>query len=333
MTVPKMTTHLLAYYRWNTRRSWRLNALKQGEESRSAIRYINREVGVWKKYAEKDAVIWVVGLSPSRTPTLDARLHVDQVYVRTENRKNWRGVVGLRPRSCFFGLNDATEAMARIAFTNQRAKAWRLDPMDASRAWSSQHGRRLQNPLRLAPEGDRIEGMADSPGASPLVDLAKSATSHSVFVSYKHDDLEDRGSRAFLDQLASELARKGLAVWLDRIALEGTGGEKRQMESDRTITELLRQGLDQSRVVVGVWSDNYGTPSALDGENWTQAEWHGGRPAKKRIALDMSPTSRKVEGLKKPHARVRLPEALDPSQSEAVADEIMRACRPFWKKE
>jgi hypothetical protein len=280
----------------------------------------------------KDAVVWVVGLSSYRFPTLEARIHVDEIYFRTSKGKRWKGVAGLQPQSRFFGLNDATEAMACISFTNQRGKAWRLDSTDPGRPWNSQHGRRLQNPLRLASEGDRVVGMAVSTGASPLVDLATSAENHSVFISYKHADVGEWGSEAFLDQLAAELARMGLAVWLDRVALKGTGGKELQPETDTTMAELLRQGLNQSRVVLGVWSDRYGTPSILDGKNWTMDEWHGGQEGTKRIALDFGSSPGKIEGLRNPHARVRMPESAEPSSAKEVGAEIAAVCRRYWNE-
>ena len=324
--------HLLAYYRWNTRHTWRLNSLDRDKSGRLVMRYIYRDVGAWKKYAREDAVLWVVGLSPDGQPTLDACIHIDDTYPRWKGADRWRGISGPRPPSRFFGLNDASEAMARIAFLSGRKGTWRLDPTDDQRTWSSQHGGRLQNILRIAPAGLSVAGQVPSFGTDPLSDLARAASQRSIFISYKHDDMDDESAREFLIQLAVELARKKIAVWLDRLALAGTGGQKQPQESDSTLTELLQQGLGDSRVVLGVWRDLYGTLSKLDRENWTQKEWRGIGHGTKRVALDPSSVYRARQGLHEPNARVRLPATPNRSHAEAIAGRIARVCRPLWKR-
>jgi hypothetical protein len=222
--------------------------------------------------------------------------------------------------------------MAQIAFLGRRKEPWRLDPMDGQRSWNSQHGRRLQNILRIAPAGLSVAGQHPSLGADPLLDLARTASQRSIFISYKHDDMDDPSAEAFLDQLAVELARKKIAVWLDRLALSGTGGQDLTQESDSTLKGLLRQGLGDSRVVLGVWRKLYGTPSRLDGENWTRNEWRGINRGTTRVALDPSSVYHARKGLRKPNERVRLPATLKPSHAKPIADRIACVCQPFWKQ-
>jgi hypothetical protein len=186
--------------------------------------------------------------------------------------------------------------------------------------------------VRIAPAGQPVGKTFVSPGASPFEQLAKLASHRSVFISYKNDDLDNREARAFLDQLALELSRKNIAVWMDRVALAGTGGQKLPRESNTRLTELLTQGLDESRIVLGFWKDGYGTPSTIDNENWTQKEWHGGKRGTKRIALDPRPGYKPKRGMRKPHGRVLLPSTPDPSHAKSMAERIERKCRPFWQR-
>ena len=322
--------HLLTYYTWNTRRSWRIDSVLGSANGSQDVRYIFRDVGAWKKYAEKNAVVWVVGVGRAGQPTLDARINVDSLYSKCEDGKRWRGVLGHYPGSCHFGLNDAVDAMAKIAFINCKSKVWRLPSTDAGRPWNSQHGKRLQNPMRIAPVGHDVAGQKSSLGAGPLEDLAKASIRQSMFISYKHDDFDDIKSLKFLDQLAIELARRGVAVWLDRVALAGTGGRKLAQESDQQLTQLLAQGLDQCSAVLGVWRNLYGTPSEIDGENWTGREWAGSGRGTKRVALDPMRVYRRRPGLPKPTERVLLPADPGPAQAGNVADRIVSKCCKLW---
>lgn len=323
-------TQLLTYYRWKTRRSWRLDSLEKGDGNDDVLRYIFRDVGAWKKFAEKDTTLWVVGLSIEGHPTLEAVIKIEETYFREIDGEEYRGVVGQKPSSRFFGLNDAEKAMSQIAFHPASGKTWRLAPTQPENAWSSQHGRRLQNPMRIAQPGLRVGDDFISVGVDPLVELANSARKRSVFISYKYDDLDEQRAREFLDQLAVELTKKKITVWLDRVALVGTGGQKIKQESNTTLTGLLMQGLRQCPVVLGIWSRHYGTPSRIDGKNWTRTEWSGNRRPTRRIAMDSRPVYREKKGFKKPDARVRIPAKPGPGHANAVANRIERVCRPYF---
>ena len=112
--------------------------------------------------------------------------------------------------------------------------------------------------------------------------------------------------------------------------MTGTGGRKLPKDSTAALTELLKGGLAQSQIVLGVWGDGYGTPSTLDGKHWTRTEWRGGQGRTRRIALELPGITQKKPGLLKPDAWVRLPAEPDPSHAKTVAGRIAQECRPFW---
>src|SRR5262249_4222371 len=118
--------------------------------------------------------------------------------------------------SLFFGLNDASYVLMRLAFSNKKSH-WSLRAKYKSDIWKNIYGRDLQAPRRLTLPGVRVDRYR-SLGAGPLEDLAKRAVNQSLFISWKHAD-NGQQQRRFIRELVAELAKLGFSVWWDKTAL------------------------------------------------------------------------------------------------------------------
>ena len=311
--------HLLAYYRWDDRTRWKLDSMIRDKDGKPVLAYVSDDKAVFRKYAQEGNTLWVVGLGPDETPTLEARL-----VIETRFEKGDKGILveGSVEDSSFYGLNDASTEIMKLAFASERQK-WSLRERQGSTTWIPGHGKHLRGPRRIAAEGVLTDEGYESPGIRPLTDLAKQALSHSIFISWKHKDNDATGER-FLGDLTVALTKLGYSVWFDQLALGGPTQVEERKDKRKLMRRLLQQGLEQCKVVVGVWTEAYGEPSTEHCENWTKGEWEDFKTLK-RLAL--LPGGQLLEkDLLDPHACVPIPEDPTPEDAAQVADDIAAEC-------
>jgi len=93
----------------------------------------------------------------------------------------------------------------------------------------------------------------------PLRKLA-SAAAKTVFISYKWCDIEQLGKQRFVLKFARELARAGMMVWLDKLALPGYASERRPLRKRgrQKSRETAQVRLRRSVALVALGTKNYG---------------------------------------------------------------------------
>lgn len=175
-------------------------------------------------------------------------------------------------QSEFFGHNNAERAMLDLTLVRQK----RLERLrDLGDRWCPAYGQKFRRPVLVADEGVERDGVV-SLGAKPLDALAATAAK-TVFISYKWRDVETLGKQRFVLRLAREIARAGMMVWLDKLALPGYApkGDHDEDEQDRMVRRLLKYGYEHSVALLALGTPNYGRPTKPAGENWTLREWSG----------------------------------------------------------
>jgi hypothetical protein len=116
-----------------------------------------------------------------------------------------------------------------------------------------------------------------------------------VFISWKHSDLKGRKRdnfrrRNFVKEFVRELNKNKIAVWIDELALPNY---QPKTADDNLLELLLKQGLQQSRVVIAVASGQYGCISPKSTKNWTKQEWQS-KLKRNRLALFTSGIPQKI---------------------------------------
>ena len=278
-----MTEHIVAYVQKKLITAWKRNTLKHcTEDNQPTFLYSSNDSWQFGPYARSGAVLWVIASQPPDPPALVAKLDdiqqvcvdinrlqiPDRLYERFGRRLY---VVRGGEKSRFFGHNDVSKLLLEMKYLDRNGTSWSMvDGKNSRTAWQSGFGIRLLRPARIA-GGDR--------GALKLQRFSERLLSRTVFISYKRRDHSGELERNRMHQFVRELVNREYAVWLDRIALpaaRGPKGRKRrysQAAQDRMLTTLLRQGLDDSKVLLAISSARYGTPSRTGNRNWTRDEW------------------------------------------------------------
>ena len=142
--------------------------MRRSPDGKPVLAYVNYNDMLWKKHAKSGSIVWVIGLGPDGTPTLEARFPI--------KRRRWqsdeKGRSGIRVESergggVFFGLNDASDAVMKLVFTNKRKRRWSLRERQGSRTWISRHGLHLRAARRIAEEGQKTDSNLLSTGVLP----------------------------------------------------------------------------------------------------------------------------------------------------------------------
>ncbi len=281
-----MVNHLLANVRWSVIGQWKRLLLKHTHRGSQVFVYGSNDDQQFKQSARDGAQLWIVSTPPGFPPTLVARLtdvqRIDASHdagvcddLLADLKEPGKGgseylfkVKGGRG-SRFYGNNDASTALEHTTLLGQGGTL-----KAAGEEWvPRRHGVMLMRPKRLQ-------------DADALKALATDALHRAVFVSWKHCDKDGQrpdhvARRRAVRELVRELNRRGVAVWLDELALPNF---KPHTTDDALMESLLRVGLHESRVVAAVASDCYGTRSPESDVNWTAMELQSKR-RQNRVAL------------------------------------------------
>jgi len=293
-----MSGHVIAYLQRPRLPIWKRVTVARTD--RPSFLYTSNDERVFLQDVVPNSTLWVISIPyDGWPPELIARIKVvDRGVVASEKGERLRGqipglkaagelsvdpaliayfhediiAVGDPHHSEFFGHNNAECAVLDLALVREK----RLERLrDLGDRWLPAYGQKFQRPVLVADEGVERDGVA-SPGAKPLDALA-SAAAKTVFISYKWRDVETLGKQRFVLRLAREIARAGLKVWLDKLALPGYApkGDHDEDEEDRKVRRLLKYGYERSVALLALGTPNYGRPTKPEGENWTLREWSG----------------------------------------------------------
>ncbi len=274
----------MAYVRRGLITTWKGLTLKFPVKGKPAFLYWSDAPCYFAKHARPGAILWVISAHPPDPPSLVARLEItrrvdEDIGCREFPARLWKHFTGHRTvvqghpkRSEFFAQNDASKALMELRFAGRR-RPWSLKDMAKGRGarsgrWRSAFGSRFQRPRLVATARNEA-----SLSAQALEELAKSARSRAVFISWKHPD-HKRVGRARIRSLAGELVRQGYSVWWDQLVLPGPEGQEELFRNPPLMRRLLRSALRQSRALIAVCSPRYGTKTAASPENWTRNEWN-----------------------------------------------------------
>lgn len=288
-----------------------------GRTDRPVFLYASNDERVFLHDVVPCCTLWVISIPHDGwPPELTARIKVaERGAVASERGERLRGRIhGLRAagelnadpaliayfhediialgdpdQSEFFGHNNAERAMLDLAIIREK----RLERLrDLGDRWRPAYGEKFRRPVRVADEGVERDGVV-STGARPLDALA-SAAARTVFISYKWRDVQTLGKQRFVLALAREIARAGMMVWLDKLALPGYApkGEHDEDEEDRKVRRLLKYGYERSVALLALGTPNYGRPTKPGGENWTLREWRGEVSPGTRLKRIVLPVSR-----------------------------------------
>ncbi|MEJ2309874.1 MAG: hypothetical protein P8Z78_11220 [Gammaproteobacteria bacterium] len=180
-------------------------------------------------------------------------------------------------RSRFYGHNDVSGVLDELAFLGTHGNLVK----QPGEAWvPRRHGNMLQRAHRIA-------------DATPLENFSRRLDRRSLFISWKHRDVKGRrrenlGVRRHVLEFTRELNRRGMAVWLDELALPDY---RPKTADDNLLDLLLRQAMQQCRVLVGVATRHYGCISPDSTVNWTALEWRS-KSKRNRALLFVDETPR-----------------------------------------
>jgi len=271
------------------------------------LRYWSNDQTLFPKYAQPGNILWIIGTYGDQPPSLEARIHITDVTKHASGKPYRTLVEGPGNGSCFFGRNDASDALMDLVFKSERG-LWSLSQHGDS--WRSGFGRRFRAPRRLAGENEERKGLV-SPGAGPLKDLSANALKRSIFISWKHSDNEEERRQDFIENLTYYLSKLKFAIWWDRLALPGPGKLDEGQDENEIMNDLLKQGLRQARVILSLWTCHYGEQSKCSERNWTRNEWQetGFRKRRLRIALSPKGKASRKDGLENPDVTFSLTDA------------------------
>lgn len=253
--------------------------------------YGSDDPGVFRSEVCSGSTLWIVSSLPfGWPPEMVARLNIMRMAKKDDPKLrvhpdllrhfkyDWIAV-GDPKSSKFFGHNDASRALLHTVFSRKYGLV-RLG--NNSDLWQATYGSKLQRPALVA-EAGKSEARLRSSGAGPLEELA-SSSSKSIFISWKWTDNDNR-QRLILD-FAHGLARQGMMVWLDILALPKARALDVVQKDAPKLEKLLRYGYQECLAVVAVGSQNYGKKSAGSAKNWTLREWTGSIiPGKKMLRV------------------------------------------------
>lgn len=226
-------------------------------------------------FARDGAILWIVASHRDYPPTLVAKLNtverIDESRKSTippgflwelkplGKGKKYRFKVLGAQGSQFYGHNDVMPVLNEFVLLGNDGKIVK----EEGELWNPRkHGNMLQRPHRID-------------NACPLTTFADNLLRQTVFISWKHRDIKGRKhenlrKRNYVKEFVRELNKAEVAVWLDEFALPNY---RPKTADDHLMKLLLEQGLEQSRVVIAVASDQYGCRSADSTTNWTKQEW------------------------------------------------------------
>lgn len=281
-----MSSHLIAYVQWSIISRWKRLILKYACDGKPTFVYGSNDDRQFDRFARDSAILWIVASHRDYPPTLVAQLknveRIDESQQSTTppgllsdlkppgQGKRYRFKVRGAQGSRFYGHNDVLPALNGLALLGNDGKTVK----EAGEEWIPRmHGNMLQRPHRVD-------------DASTLETFADKLKRQTVFISWKHCDVKGRKhdnlrKRNYVKEFARELNKEDVAVWLDEFALPNY---RPKTADDNLMKLLLRQGLKQSRVVIGVASDHYGCRSADSTTNWTKQEWQS-KLKRYRVAL------------------------------------------------
>jgi hypothetical protein len=317
-----MTNHLIAYVSWPIIGQWKRLLLKHAGGGIPWFVYGSNDDRQFERFAKDGAVLWLLASHRDLPPTLVARLApverlgrephpevpqdlVDELKPADDPAANYEFKVKGGRRSRFYGHNDASRALTELALVGNRDGLVKR----AGEPWAPRrHGVLLQRPHRVQ-------------DPSPLDKLATDARARSLFISWKHSDVKGRRRRNIelrrkVIGFTRALNARSFAVWLDELALPNFHPNS---PDDALLELLLRQGLRESRVVVAVASDHYGTVSPGKRVNWTKKELHSKRrPNRVGLLMDQAQgheTDRQGSGSSLGHETVGLLLAGEPDEA------------------
>lgn len=322
-----MSGHVIAYLQRPRLSIWKHITVARAD--RPSFLYASDDERVFLHDVVPCCTLWVISIPhPGWPPELTARIKVvDRGVKASERGRRLLGdlpglkatgelkadpalvadfhediiAVGDPDQSEFFGHNNAERAMLDLALVREK----RLERLrDLGDRWCPAYGQKFQRPVLVAREGVERDGVV-SPGAKPLDALVATAA-RTVFISYKWRDIEALGKQRFVLRLAREIARAGMMVWLDRLALPGYAprGDHDEDEKDRMVRRLLKYGYERSVALLALGTPNYGQETKPKGENWTLREWNGDVSPDATLKRVVLPLARKLPACLDGHDRL-----------------------------
>lgn len=310
-----MAGHVIAYLQRPRLPIWKRITVARTEQP--SFVYSSNDERVFLNHVAPGWTLWVVSVPyDGWPPELTARINViDRGVADPEKLRKWRlRIPGLKSadelavdpaliayfpediiavgdphESVFFGHNNAENAMLDLALSRGK-RTERL--RDIGDHWLPAYGQKFRRPVLIANAQFERAGIA-SPGTEPLEKLA-SAAARTVFISYKWRDVERLGKQRFVLKLAREIAKAGLMVWWDKLALPGYApkGDHIEDEEDKKVERLLTYGYERSVALVALGTTNYGRPTKPNGRNWTLRELTGEVTPKRKIKQVVLPISK-----------------------------------------
>ena len=281
-----MSVHIVVYVRWQIISRWKRLVLKYACNGLPVFAYGSNDNRQFAKYAKNGATLWVIASHRLFPPTLVAQLeNIERVEKGNASKippglwselkpigigKKYDFIVKGSDDSRFFGHNNALPVLKELEFLSSKGNILK----GSKEEWvPRKHGIMLMRPHRVAND-------------YPLTNFADKLDKNTVFMSWKHCDVKGRKhenlrKRDHVKAFAKELNDNGLSVWLDELALPKY---KPNTSDDHMMDLLLKQGLDQSHVIIAVSSDHYGRLLPGSEINWTKQEWES-KPKKDRVVL------------------------------------------------
>ena len=270
-----MTSQVLCYVQRKRITDWKRLVLTHDSP---AFIYGSKDDRVFASRLSEGSILWVVSSIPGRNPELVARMELAGVWEREDPKlkvspdllrhfREFKWIAKGTSNSAFLGHNDAGPALVRTVFERASGSTWTLAGQQSD--WRAEYGSRLQRPtvIHIPPEGSPPQDVIRT---IPLQELSDSAR-RSVFISWKWRD----NHKTIPLSLAYALAKNGLMVWLDLLALPRARALKLVQRDEAKLERLLRYGYGQCVCVLAIDSAKYGTQTRESAANWTLKEWNG----------------------------------------------------------
>lgn len=270
-----MASQVLCYVQRKLITDWKRLVLKQDPP---VFIYGSNDDGVFSNRLTKDSILWIVSSIPGRNPELVARLELDGVWKTNDPElgicndllkhfQKFRWIAKGTEKSRFFGHNDAGPALIQTVFEYKSGSTWTLN--NQATRWISKYGSRFQRPalIHIPSEEEQYGKLKDN---NPLEKHSNSSLK-CVFISWKWMD----NIRTVPLSLAYALAKKGIMVWLDLLALPKAQASEKINKDKPILERLLKYGYEQCICILAIDSQNYGTRSQNRDSNWTLQEWNG----------------------------------------------------------
>lgn len=269
-----MASQVLCYVQRKRITDWKRLVLMQNQP---VFIYGSNDGRVFANKLTKDSVLWVVSSIPGKNPELVARLELEGVWETDSPElgiskdllrhfREFRWIAKGTANSRFFGHNDAGPALIHTVFERISGSTWTLK--NKATHWLGKYGSKFQRPA-LIHFFEECQSKNDKE-YMPLEKLSNSSK-RSVFISWKWRD----NNRTVPLNLAYALAKNGIMVWLDILALPKARASKKINEDGSKLERLLRYGYEHCICILAIDSEKYGTRSQKSAANWTLQEWNG----------------------------------------------------------